>query len=149
VNAFGTATPYLAAYVILKKDGKIAFVKRANTGWMNGYYGLPAGKSEIEEACKKTAVREAKEEVGVVINEQDLKPLLTVHRLNKGDYAPEWIDIFFEASKWDGEVINAEPEVHSEVAWLDPKKLPENVIPSVKASLEAIERGETYLEYGW
>lgn len=146
--SYNTATPYIASYVLLEKDGKIAFVLRSGTDWMNDYYGLPSGKVEHDEPFLEAAVREAKEEVGVDINIEDLEPVLTVHR-KASDSAPYWVDMFFKAKKWQGEPFNAEPHVHSELAWLDPKNLPENVIPSVKDALEHIEAGKIYAEYGW
>ena len=63
--SYDTARPYIASYVILRKDGKIAFVLRANTNWMNDHYGLPSGKVENNESYLQAAVREAKEEVAL------------------------------------------------------------------------------------
>lgn len=145
---YDTAQPYIASYILLEKDGKIAFVLRSGTDWMNDYYGLPSGKVEHDEAFIAAAIREGKEEVGVELVPADLEPVLTVHRKADGD-APYWVDMYFRARKWGGEPYNAEPHVHSELAWLDPKKLPDNVIPSVAAALEAIQDGQNYLEYGW
>ncbi len=148
--SLGTAQPHIAAYMLLKKDGKIAFVLRSGTTWMNGYYGLPAGKVEEDESYTAAAIREAKEEVGVVIKPMDMKPVLTMHRKEPEDEQYRfWVDQCFVATKWEGEIINAEPNMHSEVAWLDPKNLPDNVIPSVKLILETVEKGEHYCEYGW
>jgi 8-oxo-dGTP diphosphatase len=89
VNMFGTATPYIASYVVLKRAGKIAFVLRTNTGWMNNYYALPAGRVEIGEKFTAAAIREAREEVGVEVDLQNLKYLLTVHRHDETD----WVDV--------------------------------------------------------
>lgn len=147
--SYDTARPYLAAFVIVRKDGKVAFVKRSHTGWMDGYYGLPSGKAEEEEAASACAVREAKEEIGVDIDPNALKPVLVIHRLNKGDHAPEWIDIFFEVERWEGTATNVETDKHSELAWLDLNNLPNDVIPPVKAGLEALLEGKSYLEYSW
>jgi ADP-ribose pyrophosphatase YjhB (NUDIX family) len=114
---------------------------------MNDHYGLPAGKVEIGESYSQAAVREAKEEAGVNIKKQDLKPVLTMHRLEGEDNY--WVDLFFEPLKWDGEPYNAEPHMHSELAWLDLKDLPHNVIPSVRFALEQIKKGNVYCEYGF
>jgi 8-oxo-dGTP diphosphatase len=143
--SFDTATPYIASYVIMRKGNKIAFVLRSKTNWMNNYYGLPSGKVEKQENYKRAAIREAKEEVGIDINPKDLKFVHVMHR-NEGH---EWVDIFFEAAKWQGEPYNAEPHMHSEFLWLDLKKLPKNTIPSVAFALGKISKGELYSEYGW
>lgn len=148
-TGYNTATPYIASYVVLKKNGKVAFVLRENTKWMNGHYGLPSGKVEKNEPYLLAAVREALEEVGAKINPKHLKHVLTVHRYEPSSFASDWVDTFFEASEWEGEPYNAEPHMHSKLDWLDPKNLPKNVIPSVKFALEQIEAGNSYAEYGW
>lgn len=145
MNKFDTATPYVASYVILRKSGKVAFVLRANTGWMNGYYGLPSGKVEKGENFIDAAIREAREEVGIEVSRGGLKHLLTVHRSEGND----WVDVYFEAINWRGEPFNAEPEVHSELAWLDLDNLPKNIIPSVRHAMKEIRAGKYYSEFGW
>lgn len=143
---YDTATPYIASYVILRQNGKIAFVLRENTAWMNGHYSLPAGKVENGETYLQTAVREVKEEAGADVKINDLRPVLTIHRKE-----PEmtWVDVYFEAVKWKGEPYNAEPHVHGELVWLNPKKLPKNMVPDVKYAIGQIEAGKTYGQYGW
>lgn len=145
---YNTATPYLANYVIIRKDGKIAFVLRSNTSWMNDYYGLPSGKTEKNESSTAGAVREVLEEVGASVRAEDLRYVHTMHRHNDGEEY-DWIDIYFEAIKYEGEPYNAEPDMHSELAWLDPNDLPDNVIPSVAEAIKNIEAGQKYTEYGW
>lgn len=145
---YDTATPYIASYIVLRKDGKVAFVLRSNTSWMNGYYGLPSGKVEKGEYYLAAAIREAKEEIGIDVAETDLRHALTVHRVEQpDDDANNWVDVYFEVEAFTGEPYNAEPDIHSELAWLDPNDLPANVIPSVKHALEAIAAGKTYTEY--
>lgn len=140
-------TPYLAAYLIFRNDeGKVAFVLRENTSWMNDYYGLPSGKVEDHENVIAGAVREAKEETGVTVQANDLRHVLTLHRQDKD---ADWIDITFEVTAWEGELQNAEPHMHSELVWLDPKSLPDNVIPNVRYILEQVAAGNTYAEFGW
>lgn len=142
---YDTATPYIASYMILRKGNKVAFVLRSNTSWMNDYYSLPAGKVESDESYTTAAIREAKEEVGVTVKPGDFKQVLTMHRREGSD----WVDVFFEATKWDGEPFNAEPDVHSELAWLDVDNFPDNVIPSVVFAFEQMKQGKQYCEYGW
>lgn len=149
MTQYDTAAPYIAAFVVLRENNKIAFVLRANTGWMDGKYGLPAGKVEKNETFTHAAVREAREEAGVTIAEANLRHVLTSHRAGDTPQENQWVDIIFEATTWQGEPYNAEPEVHSELTWLDPDNLPENMIPSVRIYMEKIRSGETYVQPGW
>lgn len=143
---FDTAAPYIACFVILRRDNTVAFVKRKNTNYMDGHYGLPAGKVEWGERYTHGAVREAHEEVGVTIDPKDVR---FAHVCHRHDDNSDWIDILFEVSQWQGEVVNAEPEKCEEIAWLDMNNLPDNMVPAVRYCLEAIARGEQFSEYGW
>lgn len=142
-----TATPHAAVHVLLRKDNTIAFVLRSATGWMDGHYGLPAGRVEKNESYRAAAAREAKEEVGVNLRAADLEHTLTVHR-DSHDHGG-WIDIYFTALSWESEPYNAEPDKHSELAWLDIDNLPENLMPGLSYCLQQIQDKQPYAEYGW
>ncbi len=91
---YDTATPRIASYVLVKNsEGKIAFLMRSNTSWMNGYYGLPSGKVEKDEPFSVAAIREALEEIGIKIEPNDLKYALIMHRKEADDVDNTWADI--------------------------------------------------------
>lgn len=149
-DKYDIARPYTACFILLRRGRKVAMVLRKNTSWMDGYYGLPAGKGEWHETFTQIAVREAKEEAGVTILPADVHMCHLVHRRSKtGDDFMDWVDVYFEVGKWRGEPHNAEPEKSEELAWLDLDNLPDNVVPPQRAALEAIARGEPYSEHGW
>ncbi len=143
---YDTARPYSAAYVIFEKDGKYLFVRRAHTAWMNGHYGLPAGKVEKYEGFRKAAVREAKEEVGLEVDPKDLEFMLAFWRQEEDEPDMEWVDVVFRARTWKGEPYNAEPHMHDEIAWLDKNNLPDTVVPSLAVMLQHIAEGKSYGE---
>ncbi len=145
---YDTQHPHLASYMILRKGKKIAFLYRSNTSWMNKFWALPAGKVESGEPFSRAAVRETEEEIGIKISLKNIRHNLTVHRFSDGD-APEWVDVYFEVTKWKGEPFNAEPHKHSRMEWIEADNLPDNVIPDEVAALNAIHDGKSYLEYGW
>jgi 8-oxo-dGTP diphosphatase len=145
---YDSATPYIAAFVIFRKDGKIALLLRSNTGYRDGEYGLPSGKVDPGESYTQAAIRESKEEVGVGLNRTDLKHVLTAHRMGDKDET-EWVDVIYETSNWQGELSNAEPHKHSELKWVDLDNLPANTIPPIRHYLHEITAGKTYTEYGW
>lgn len=140
-----SATPYIAAFVIFRKGDKVAFLLRENTGWGDGYYGLPSGKVEHDETFIDAAIREIKEEVGIDLKPENLRHALTAHR--KSDLS--WVDVLFEAESWQGELYNAEPHKHSALEWLDLNELPDNIVPPVRHYLEQIQAGKSYTQYGW
>lgn len=145
MSKFNTATLYIAIYVLIRNKNTLVFMLRSNTGWMDGYYGLPSGKVEKNESFSAAAIREANEEIGITIAPRHLHYLHKMHRLEGN----EWVDVFFEALKWSGKIVNAEPHVHSKLVRLDTNNLPENVIPSVQFALRQINRGTMFSEYGW
>ncbi|HSX20818.1 MAG TPA: NUDIX domain-containing protein [Gammaproteobacteria bacterium] len=139
-----------AAYVILRRENTIFMGKRQNTPWYPDYYGVPAGHIDGHESAKAAAVREAKEEAGIDININDLKFVLAMHRSCDDEFGyREYVDLYFQAEKWQGEPHNAELKKCSEVKWLDPNNLPENIVPDVRKALESISRNEMYSEVGW
>ena len=143
------ARPCTASYVLFRKDGKIAFVLRENAAWMNGYYGIaPSGKVEKNESFTAAAIRETREEVGITRTPENLHQIMVCHR-NQADENMPWIDVWFEAIDWVGELTNAEPGTHSAIEWFDPNALPENIIPIHRFELEQALAGNTYCEYGW
>ena len=59
------------------------------------------------------------------------------------------MDIFFEVSRWTGELHNAEPEKCDDVAWLIEAALPQNTLPEIRQVLEKIRGGELYSDFGF
>lgn len=151
---YDTQRPYTASFLIIRNDkNQIAFLLRSNTSWMNGHYGLPSGKVEKGESFSAAAVREAEEEVGIKVKTENLKPAITTHRYsqeeNKDIDDMQWVDLYFEVIDYEGELRNAEPHMHSELAWLSLDNLPKNITPSVAESLKAWSEGKRYFEYGY
>jgi ADP-ribose pyrophosphatase YjhB (NUDIX family) len=149
-DKYDIARPYTACFVILRRNNKIAMILRKNTGWMDGHYGLPAGKGEWHETFTEIALREAREEAGVKILPKSLRMIHLAHRRSNNDtHFMDWVDVYFEADRWQGEPYNAEPEKSDRLEWIDLGNLPDNVVPSQRAALESIAKGEIYSEFGW
>ncbi len=150
IDHYDSARPYIACFVILRRGNKIAMVLRKNTGYMDGYYGLPAGKVEYHETYTTGAVREAKEEAGVTIKEEDIHMVHVVHRHGKehGGFM-DWVDMYFEVTTWQGEPHNAEPHKAERLDWVDVEDLGDNIVPHQKDALRYIAQGVPYSEYGW
>jgi 8-oxo-dGTP diphosphatase len=62
-----------AVYLLLEKEGKILVACRANTGYLDGHYQVPAGHVEESELPTEALIREAKEEIGIDLKPNDLE----------------------------------------------------------------------------
>jgi mutator protein MutT len=136
-----------AAYIILTKGSKIFLARRFNTGYEDGKYSLPAGHVEAGETFTQCIIREAEEEIGIILNTADLKMAHAMQRLPLKDQNNERVDIFFTTNKWEGEITNKEPHKCDDLSWFDLNKIPENIIPYVKHAIECINKDIIYSEF--
>lgn len=135
----------VAVHLFFLRENQILLLRRFNTGYEDGNYSVPAGHVETGETVTRAAIREAMEEVGVIINPADMQ---IVHVMNRKS-EDERIDFFVALHKWMGEATNAEPEKCDEIQWMQLGELPLNTIPYVKHALECFQSGKYYSEFGW
>ena len=127
-----------AIYLIFRRGGEVLLLQREGTGYRDGFYSLPAGHVEEGEYPLAACVREAKEEVGVTIDAEDLRFVKVVYRIaDEQDH--ERVDLFYIVEKWDGEPENCEPEKCAELRWAALADLPDKVVPVVRAVLTSLE----------
>jgi 8-oxo-dGTP diphosphatase len=134
-----------SVYLLFVRGEEILLLRRANTGYEDGNYGLVAGHVEEGESITHAAIREAHEESGVNIEPSDLILKTTMHRRQ----SDERVDFFFEPKKWGGELINTEPDKCDDLRWFLLNELPENIIPYIRQAIECYRKGEIYSEWGW
>jgi len=135
-----------AVYLILRKDNQVLLHQRANSNYHNGMYGLVSGHMDGNELGTTAMIREAKEEAGIDLVAQDLKFVHIVHRLGR-ESGSEYIDIFYEAHNWVGQITNVEPNKCSDLSWFPIDHLPKDIIPVIKNVLDGVKNHEYYSEY--
>lgn len=134
-----------AVYLILKNtQGEYCITRRFNTGYMDGYYSLPAGHLDGGESLVEGMIREAREEVNITVQPEDMK---LVHISNNLISDPERIDFFFLCEKWQGEVIVNEPDKCDDIQWVSVDNLPEKITTTVRTALTQSHIGNNYSEY--
>lgn len=140
-----------ASYLFLVKNGKVLLLRRANTGYEDGNWSVPAGHLEGDESATQAMVREAKEEVGLTIKAKDLTVCHIMHRRGRPNEGPEneRIDFFFVLEKWEGEPQNMETNKCDALEWFSLSNLPENTVDCVKSALNHYIISEIYSEFGW
>ena len=134
-----------AVYLILKNiQGQYCLTRRFNTGYMDGYYSLPAGHLDGGESLVEGMIREAKEEVDITVLPEDMK---LVHVSNNLFSDPERIDFFFLCEKWTGELTINEPDKCDVIQWAYIDSLPEKITTTVRTALTQSRLGNNYSEY--
>ena len=133
------------SHLILVKDGKILLLRRFNTGWGDGNYSVIAGHLDGNETFLQAMIREAKEEAGIELSQEDLEVVHVVHRKSN----EERIDFFILAKRWKGEPRNVEPHKCDDLSWFEMDKLPENTIPYIRQAIGCFRKGVFYSEHGW
>lgn len=122
------------AAVFVIRDGHILLTKRQNTGYRDGHWCPPSGHMEFGETPSESAIRELKEEVGLVAHPDHMEMVHVMHRGSRN--IEDRTFFFFQAHQWNGEPINAEPEKCSEIAWFPLDQLPN---PTVEFTLLALD----------
>ena len=135
-----------SVYALFIKDNKILLLRRYQTGFEDGNYGLPAGHAESGETFTAALSREVSEEVGIRLDPNNLNLILTMHR-QCGDH--ERADFFFLVSAWQGEAKNLEPNKCDDLVWFPLDQLPQNTIDYIRAAIDCYRKGEKYCEFGW
>lgn len=124
--------------ILLEKNNQILLLKRANTGWMDGFWHIPGGGLEENESLAHAVTREAKEELAVDIDPTHVK-LIHVQHLNK-----KTLGFYFVAHEWKDEPKNNEPDQSSEISWFQSDQLPEDMSPFARRVIESYKSGGDY-----
>ena len=135
-------------YVLLtRSDGWILVGERVNTGYADGQLCPPSGHLEAGESVVDCAIREAEEEVGVVIDPADFDFAHVVHHRNP--VGEGRVGLFFRIRRWHGEPTNREPHKCARLLWADPTDPPETTVPYTAAALAHISAGRPFSIDGW
>lgn len=119
-----------AVHLFLLRDDAVLLLRRFNTG---------------DEDVIAAAIREAREETGIILAPDDVTVVGVMHR----KATDERIDFFLTASRWTGTIRNAEPEKCDALTWFPRDALPENVIPYIRRALDNERHGQWFDRYGW
>jgi len=135
----------VAVHLFFIRDQQVLLLRRFNTGYEDGNYSVVAGHVDAGETVTQAAIREAEEEVGVMISPEDITVVQVMHRKSE----EERVDFFVLVEHWQGEITNREPQKCDKLGWFALHQLPDNVIPYVRQALENYQNGIDYCEFGW
>ena len=141
--ATGSMTVLVAAVIVHDLEARhVVLLQRGpRAKFGQGLWDLPVGKSERGEPVTGTAVRELREETGLVVAVDDLRLAHVIHG-RRGVEAPNgFLTVVFAAHRWSGDLVNAEPEKHAQVAWVATEALPEEFVPTTATALRRYLHG--------
>jgi 8-oxo-dGTP pyrophosphatase MutT (NUDIX family) len=133
-------------HVLLVREGELLLSQRRGD-YGGGMWHLPSGKLDPGESVLTAAAREAEEEVGVLVEPDELRLVHTAHVAGSGP-VPR-LGMFFEARRWTGEPVNREPDKCSAVQWFHLDRLPDEAIPYPLAGIRAYLDGIPFGVLGW
>ncbi|HEY2877693.1 NUDIX hydrolase [Nocardioides sp.] len=143
-----------ASYVFLLRPGtgdgdEVLLQLRQNTGYMDAHWAAAAaGHVERGETAYDAAAREAREEIGVDVD--DLSFVTSMQRTRHAELVDERIDFFFTCRAWTGEPRIVEPAKCAGMDWFPLDALPERVVPHERFVLDRLGTGvESYTTFGF
>lgn len=135
----------VVAHVFLIRSNSLLLLRRCDTGFEDGNYGLPGGHVELGESIAQAAVRECREEIGVLIKESSLSVVGFAHYTSPSG---DGIDVFLKTSRWRGTpMLVAECD---DLCWREMNELPENTLPFIRRAIDRhLRAGKWFDEIGW
>jgi len=122
----------VSAVALVNSENKILLAKRPLGKEMAGLWEFPGGKIEDNETPEDALIREIKEELNIIINKKNLKPVsFASHEYKKFNlFMP-----FYLCQKWSGNIKPLEQQLCKWVSIDDMKKydMPQADIPLVLA----------------
>jgi 8-oxo-dGTP diphosphatase len=127
--------------LLLRHSGaaeEVFLLRRAGTGFMDGFYVPPGGHQQSGEGVAEAARRECVEEAGV--EPRSLAPLCVLP-YRSGRH--QGINFVFQAGVGDGRPRQGEPDCSDHCAWFALSALPEAAAPWLNDAVE-LKRTSTW-----
>jgi 8-oxo-dGTP diphosphatase len=113
----------VAACALIDADGRVLIAERPAGRPMAGLWEFPGGKVDAGERPEETLIRELKEELGIVVNEECLAPL-TFASHTYADF--HLLMPLYVCRRWEGMVSAQEGQ---RLAWVRPNRLKDYPMP--------------------
>lgn len=129
-------------HVLIQREDRFLFIRRAGTGRLDGYWCPPGGKIEKGETPTAAAKRKILEEVGFEIE----PTFVTAVYLNSAIFDHDGI-VFFFASKIENFPTSCEAQEHDSVGWFPLDNLPNPVVPLIRFATDCYSKKQHYGEF--
>ncbi|HEY0535731.1 MAG TPA: NUDIX domain-containing protein [Actinoplanes sp.] len=137
-------------FLVLHDGGSVLLALRQNTGYDDGRWNLPSGKLEHGEDALSGVIREAREEVGILLSPSSVRLAATVHHRAGPSHAR--VGLVFAAPfapAAHGSPVNAEPHKCDGIGWFPVADLPAEMSGYSADCIEAYRSGVPFALSGW
>lgn len=137
-----------AVHLFLIIDNKLLVEKRCNREYCDGQYDVIASHILGREDVITAMVRTAKTEVNIEVKPEDLEIIQVMHQ---NCDAIEYINYFFKANKYYGEINNNEPKYCEKLEWVDFKYPVDNMMEYINFAIKKFSENpeNKFTIYGW
>jgi len=134
----------ILVHVVVRRDDAILLLRRAHTGYLDGWWALPGGHLQRGESVRECAARELREETGLIAQGSALEPFAVLpYRAAE----MQGINVLFDCAALVGEPRCAEPELFDDMRWCTPDALPPRTVPYLAPALAMRASGDWFLEF--
>ncbi len=134
----------IAVHILLVVGEQVLLLKRKWTTFFDGFRSLPGWRLELGETMTAGAVRELKEEAGILIQSTDIvKHLIMQHK----DIRGQRVYYFGLINDYKWKIQNMEPDKCADIKFFNLSNLPDKIIPHIKTAIQCISKNISYIEY--
>jgi 8-oxo-dGTP diphosphatase len=140
----------LDVFLLLTRHDHVLLALRQGTGFADGLWNLPSGKAEPGERAVAAVIREAREELGIRLSENQVSFTATVHCRNTDTDIR--VGLFFQAAAGQSPLdapYNAEPHKCAKIAWYPMAMLPGTTMPYSALGVSLYQRKACFGSIGW
>ncbi len=130
----------IVVHTMLLRADEVLLLRRARTGYLDGWYALPGGHLQRGEGVVACAMRELREETGVAASAQHLLPAVVMPYCSD---AEQGVNFIMCCREFRGEPRLAEPDRFDAIGWWGHHALPTPVVPYLARAL-AMSRGGSW-----
>lgn len=138
----------IGVHLVFEQNGQVLLQHRApRSKFAPLEWHVPAGHLEAESA-EECAVREADEELDVLIDPQDLRLVHVLHYRDSSQPMPR-MQLFFRVLAYQGTPRISEPDRCIALGWHPSSALPHPLVDYTAVALTAIAANRPFSAMGW
>ena len=131
------------AHTLLFRNEQLLLLRRANTGYLDGWYALPGGHLQRGESVVECAIRECFEETGIVLDPERVRPAVVMPYRSEDQ---QGVDFIMTCNAVTAEPRLTEPERFDDLGWFPIDALPRNTAPYIERAIALVNDGGWFAE---